>query len=151
MGGKITISQTLQVAYDAGFHSEAQLLAVVAIAISESSLVVKQRNWHPEYGCRPASDTLGVALPAGACSGHANQQTHSDRGIVQISSHWWPQYTDAQADDPGNAMRIMFTISKSGTNFSPWDAHKSGYAPSHYDKAVDGWPALRPLVREFLA
>lgn len=150
-GGKYTVEQVLTVAYAAGFRSEAQLLAVAAIAVSESSLVVKQRNWHPEYGCRPASAVLGVALPAGACSGQPNRQTHSDRGIVQISSHWWPQYTDAQTDDPATAMKILFTISKSGTDFTPWDAYKSGSAQSHYDRGVNGWPALRPIVRAFLA
>src|SRR5690349_7298515 len=59
-GSKLTVPQVVQIAYDAGFTSERQLVAVTAIAVAESSLVVQQRNWHPEYGFRPAGTVLGV-------------------------------------------------------------------------------------------
>ena len=100
-GTELTVQQAAQVAYNAGFHNENSLLAVVAIGIAESGLVTGTRNWHPEYGYRPASDNIGVQGPPAVWNG--NQQMQADRGAWQISSHWWPQYTDAQTDDPASA------------------------------------------------
>lgn len=120
---QLTIPEVLTVAKAAGFTTTDQLLTVLAIGIAESSLWSGARNWHPEYGT-----------------------TACDRGIWQISSHWWPQYTDAQCDDPAQAAKIVWTLSNSGTDFTPWDTYQSGAAQRHYDEAFDGWPALRPLV-----
>lgn len=140
----------MQAAYQAGFHAEGQLLAVTSIAIAESSLRPRARNWHPEYGFRPRRDVLGVAGGAEVRSAEG-RQLHSDRGIWQISSHSWPQYTDAQCDNARTAARLAFSISESGSNFLPWDTYKDGDAQDHYDRRVDGWPPVRPLVREFLS
>ena len=145
-----SVANTIDAAYRAGFRTERQLVAVTAIAIAESSLRTKTRNWHPEYGYRPKGDVLGVTGDRSVMSADG-RQLHSDRGIWQISSHWWPQYTDAACDDPVRAARIAFTISSSGTDFSPWDAHKSGAAARHYDQRHDGWPAVRPAVRDYLS
>jgi hypothetical protein len=130
-GPTLTVNQTLKYAYDAGFRSVNQLQLIVGIGKAESSLVTQTRNWHPEYGCRPASNVIGTQGPASAWNGSHTQQINSDRGVWQISSHFWPQYTDAQTDDPAQAARAMFTISKSGSDFGPWDTFVSGSAQSN--------------------
>jgi hypothetical protein len=50
---------------------------------------------------------------------------NSDRGIWQISSHFWPQYTDAQTDSPRAAASVVWSISRHGTDFSPWNTWPS--------------------------
>lgn len=143
------IRNTMAAAYGAGFHTEAQLLAATSIAIAESSLGPNTRHWHPEYGFRPPGDVLGVTGGADVRSADG-RQLHSDRGIWQISSHFWPQFTDAQCDDPVSAAQLAFAISTRGTDFSPWDVYGEGAAQAHYDRALDGWPPIRPVVRDFL-
>jgi hypothetical protein len=139
-GTQLTIPQALPYFYDAGFRSPEELMSIVGIAIAESSMRVKARNWHPEYGFRPESDTTGLLLglitptaPDGAYSAeavtpHDNvptpatgspyvQQLHSDRGILQISSWWYlyhPSailtYADSICDDPTTAAEAGFEI-----------------------------------------
>jgi len=147
----LTIPQTLQVAYDAGFHTEPQLTAVVSIGIAESSLIVEARKWHPEHGFRRTTDVIGVRGPASVWNATHTRQLHSDRGIWQISSRSWPNYRDARVDDPAQAAAVVWEISNHGRNFMPWDVYKAGVAQKHYDVAVNGWPAVRPLVQQFLA
>ena len=149
-GPKLKIADVLPIAYAAGFHTEAQLTAVVSIGIAESSLRVHARKWHPEYGYRPKSAVIGVQGPENVWNSTHTQQLNSDRGLWQISSHWWPQYSDAQTDDPAQAAAIMWTISKHGTDFSPWDTYKSGAAQRYRLTATDGWDAVLPQVRAFL-
>jgi len=127
-GRTLSVNETLQAAYDAGFRTVPQLQAVVGIGRAESSLVSQTRNWHIEYGCRPATDAIGVQGPASAWNGNHTRQLHSDRGIFQISSWWWPMYTDAVTDDPAGAARAMWAISDHGANFSLWDTWKNGAA-----------------------
>ena len=148
-GTHLTVQQAAQDAYAAGFHSENALMTVVAIGIAESGLVTQTRNWHPEYGYRPASDQIDVQGPPAVWNG--NQQMESDRGAWQISSHWWPQYTDAQTDDPVTAAKLMFSISHNGTDFTPWDTYTSGAAQQYFDGSQDGFPALRPIVDQVIA
>jgi hypothetical protein len=150
-GSKLTIAEVIEIAHAAGFKNEQQLVAITSIAIAESSLVVRQRNWHREYGFRPANTALGVTGPASAWDAPRKRQLHSDRGLWQVSSRWWTQYNDAQCDNPSNAARIAFTISKAGTDFRLWDTYKYGAAQKHFDAAYEGWPAVRPAVRSFLA
>jgi hypothetical protein len=150
-GVQLTIPQTIQFAYDAGFHSEDQLVTVVSIGIAESSLYTQHRHWHPEYGFRAASAVIGVQGPDSAWNASHTRQVSSDRGVWQISTHWWPQYNDARSDDPARAAKVVWEMSKGGTDFRPWDSwYKSKNAQRHYDAPYDGWPAVRPLVREFL-
>lgn len=130
-GPTLTVNQTLQYAYNAGFRSVNQLQLIVGIGKAESSLTTGTRNWHPEYGCRPVGTVIGTQGPASAWNGAHTQQINSDRGVWQISSHFWPQYTDAQTDDPAQAAAAMFTISKSGSDFGPWDTFVSGSAQSN--------------------
>jgi uncharacterized protein YkwD len=147
---KYTPAEVLPYAYNAGFRTEAQLLAVTGIAIAESSLITQNRNWHPEYGYRPASAVIGVQGPASVWNASHTQQLNSDRGLWQISSRWWPNITDAQADNPASAAVHIFNISNSGRDFSPWDSYVRGNSKSYYDRSVDGYPALRPIVQAFL-
>jgi hypothetical protein len=148
-GSRLTVRQAMQVAYKAGFRTERQLVIVTAIGIAESSLVTRTRNWHPEFGYRPAAAEIGVRGPASVWSG--NRQMHADRGVWQISSHWWPQYSDAQTDNPATAARIMFTISRRGTDFSPWNTFTGGAANAYRNGSHDGWPALGPVARSVIA
>lgn len=147
-GKKMRISQVMQVAYAAGFQNEDQLVAATAIAISESGLWSAARNWHPEKGYRPATDHITVKGPPIAWS--SGRQMHSDRGLWQIASFWYPQYSDAVADSPQMAAVFAYELSKSGADFTYWDSYLGQRAQLHFDSSYDGWPAVRPLVKRFL-
>src|SRR5262249_10552148 len=67
----------------------------------------------------------------------------SDRGAWQISSRSWPQYTDAQTDDPAQAAAAMWNISSHGTNWMLWDTYKNGAAQKFFTQ-------VRPVVQQFL-
>lgn len=149
-GRKLSVAETMSIVYDAGFRDERTLLTVTSIAIAESSLYTRLRHWHPEHGYRPAGSVLGVQGPSWVWSS-AGTQAHADRGLFQIHSYYWPQYTDAMTDDPAQAARLVHAISKGGTDFTPWHAYTSGDAQRSWDAAYNGWPALRPLVRAFLS
>lgn len=127
-GRQLSIVEAMEAGYDGGFRSEEQLLTVTSIAIAESSLYSGLRNWHPELG-------------GGA----------ADRGLFQINSFYWPQYSDATVDDPAQAARVTYEISSGGTDFVPWHTFTSGEAQKHFDSAYNGWPAVRPHVQYFLA
>lgn len=124
----VGLDVVIEAAYNAGFRSESRLVTVTALAIEESALDPMARHYHLEYG-----------------------PGQYDRGLWQISTHWFPQYTDAECDDPAKAARIVYTLSGGGGNFAPWDAYNSGLAQAHYDQSLRGWPAVRPLVKRFLA
>jgi hypothetical protein len=149
-GRMLTIDETMEFAYEAGFHREEQVLAMVGMAIAESGLWTAARNWKPNQGYRPASDVIGVEGPPEAWSPDHHQQMHSDRGVWQISSVWWRQYPDTATDDPEQAAQAAYRASKRGTDFLAWDSFASGRAQRHYDEPYDGWPSLRPLVKAFL-
>ncbi len=127
-GRQLSIVEAMEAGYDGGFRSEEQLLTVTSIAIAESSLYTGFRNWHPELG-------------GGA----------ADRGLFQINSYYWPQYSDATVDDPTQAARVTHEISSGGSDFGAWHTYTSGEAQKHFDAAYNGWPAVRPLVQYFLA
>jgi hypothetical protein len=148
-GSKLIISQVMHYAYAAGFQSENQLLTATAIAISESGLFSAARNWHPEKGFRPIADVITVKGPKSVWSNGG--QMHSDRGIWQIASFWFPEYSDVVVDSPQIAAIIAFNLSKSGTDFQGWDSYKSHNAQKLFDQPYDGWPALRPIVKRFLS
>lgn len=145
---QLSFVEVLVAAEEAGFTTEKQLLAMLAIAVSESSLWSADRNFHREYGLRPATDVIGVHGSDDMWVG--DQQYHSDRGVWQISSKWWPMFPDLTCDSPALAAEAAWILSQHGTDFHLWDPYKNGVAQRHYDIAFDGWPALRPIVREFL-
>ena len=147
-GKKISILQVMQAAYAAGLQSEDQLVSATAIAISESGLWSAARNWHPERGYRPATDLIAVNGPPTVWSN--GRQMHSDRGLWQITSYWYPQYSDAVADNPQMAAIFVYELSQGGTNFTYWDSYAGQRAQMHFDQPFDGWPAVRPLVKRFL-
>ena len=148
---KLTVARVVQYAYAAGFRTETQLATATSIAIAESSLNTHARKWHPEYGYRPRSALIGVHGPASVWNPTHTQQVHSDRGLWQISSRAWPDYTDAQTDDPARAAAIAWAISRHGTHFSPWSVYTAGLSQRHLNAAVSGFPAVLPIVRFFLA
>jgi hypothetical protein len=147
-GDRLVVSQVIQYAYAAGFQSEDQLVAATAIAISESGLFSAARNWHPEKGFRPVSDVITVKGPKNVWSNGG--QMHSDRGIWQIASHWFPEYSDVVADSPQISAIIAFNLSKGGIDFEGWDSYKNHNAQKLFDRPYDGWPAVRPIVKRFL-
>ena len=134
-GRQVSPEEVMEAAYQAGFHSEEQLLVLTSIAVAESSLWTGLRNWKPHLGTR--STAWGT-------------QPHADRGLFQINSYWWPQYSDEATDDPFQAARIVHEISRGGADFTPWDTYRWGWVQRYWDAPYDGWPALRPLVRAFL-
>ena len=149
-GTRLRIGAIVSLAYAAGFKSEEQLVTAVAVAISESGLWSSARNWQPHRGYRRTSAEITVVGPDTAWSENKKRQLHSDRGLWQIASFWWPQYSDADMDDPVKSAAAAYVVSKNGTDFSDWDSYRSGYAQALFDKSVDGWPALRPIVVKFL-
>ncbi len=131
---QLSTAQAATYAQQAGFAGSA-LDTIVAIAQAESSLVTNARN--------------------------VNSDGTVDRGILQINSYWWSQFTDAQCDDPGTAFRIAYSpISSNGIDFTPWSTYQSGaykrYLPttstatlktSTWNAAHSAavWPWLLPL------
>jgi tetratricopeptide (TPR) repeat protein len=148
-GPRPSIPALVAVAYDAGFKSEETLRLAVAVAIGESGVWTATRNWKPDWGYRQCDDEITVIGPLSAWSDDQCQM-HSDRGLWQIASKWWPQYLDGDTDDPKKAAAAVFKISKGGTDFTAWDSYQSGYAQSLFDKSHDGWPALTPIVANYL-
>jgi hypothetical protein len=139
----------MNVAYAAGFDSEETLLPAVAIAVSESELWTSARNWKPEWGFRDGDEPITIAGPADVWT-PGKRQMHSDRGLWQVASRWWPEYPDCFVDDPMASARFVYRISEQGTNFDHWDSFVSGHAQKHYDESFEGWPALPPLVLQLL-
>src|SRR4029077_9860236 len=125
------------------------LLGAAALAIAESGLWTRARNWKPDQGYRDASEVIEVKGPPEAWSPDGRQM-HSDRGIWQISSLWWLE-PDGVVDDPTKAAVIAYALSRGGCDFSAWNSFNSGAAQKHFDQAFEGGPPLRPLVKEFLA
>jgi hypothetical protein len=148
-GPRYEIPMVIRAAYEAGFQTEEQLVTAVAIAISESGLYSKARNWHPEKGFRPSTDVITVKGPAEVWKNGG--QMHSDRGIWQIASIWYPEYSDVVADDLRLSSIVAFNISNSGGDFRYWDSFANSNAQKLFDQAYDGWPPLRPIVKQFLA
>lgn len=128
---QLSIIEAVEIAHGAGFACTGQLLSAVAIAVAESSLRTGATNDHSEYGPRD------------------NGSVHHDRGVWQVSSYWWPEYSDEDMADPRKSARAAYEISQGGTDFSPWDSWDNGNAQRHFDEAFDGWPALRPVIMEF--
>ena len=83
-----------------GTPSPAQI--ITAIADAESGL-------HPD-----ATNTAGNTPPS------------TDRGIIQINSYFHSEVPDSVAFDPASAFKAAYTISKNGTDFSPWTTYTSG-------------------------
>jgi Lysozyme like domain len=148
-GHRLQLRQVMQYLFSAGFSSEEQLVAGTAIAIAESGLYVAARNWHPEKGYRPTTDIISVKGPAEVW--RDGRQLHSDRGVWQVASYWHSYYADSETDDPARAAAIAYQLSAGGTDFNLWTSFVYGSAQQHFDQSYQGWPALRPLVKRFLA
>lgn len=102
----LSIPDALANAEAAGFQGNA-LLTVVAIAMAESGL---------------NTDAVNV---------NADQWQSRDRGILQINDHWHPEVSDTCAFDPVCSFRSGWTISASGTDFSPWTTYTTGIYTAH--------------------
>lgn len=122
-------SQARSYAQAAGFSGEA-LDVIVAIA-------------HAESGLNPTID-------------HTNTDGSIDRGILQINSAAWPQFSATECHDPTRAFQLGWIISKQGSNFTDWVTYKTGayrqYLPSNFGpgpwsdaKAQQLWPWLVPF------
>jgi hypothetical protein len=137
--------------WNAGFKTETQLLSALAIAVGEGGLYTKARNWLPSSGFRPSTDVIGVLGPESAWNSDHTRQGHSDRGLFQINSRWHFRFSDAECDDPTRACQIIYEMSANGTNFEAWGfGEGASYYSKYWDASVHGYPALRPLVQQFL-
>jgi hypothetical protein len=143
-GTRLTYAQAARYGYEAGFTSEDALVTMVSIGVAESSLDVRARNWHPEYGCRPRTDLIGVQGPNSVWDSTHVRQLESDRGAWQISSHWWPEFSDAITDNPATAAEAFRSIYLTGRGFVEWDTYNNGAASRWYS-------TVRPAVQAFLA
>lgn len=79
---------------------------------------------------------------------HVNTDGSIDRGIWQINDKAHPDVTDATAYDPVLATRAALSISKGGTDFSPWSAFTNGAYKAHLEAAkvaLDGAAKERML------
>jgi hypothetical protein len=128
---QLTVREVMAVAHAAGFACGEPLMLAVAVAVAESSLNPHAKNMHPEYGMQEGGNL------------------HIDRGLWQISTYWWPAYSDDKAFDPAGAAAAAFDVSQGGKDFTPWDSYDTGVAQRHLDVAFDGWPALRPIVNSY--
>lgn len=99
---KISVSQAVQYAQQAGFSGTA-LINAVAIAMAESGLDANSTN----------TTTSGVGL---------------DRGIVKFNSVFHKEIPDSCAYDPQCAFKAMYSISQGGTNFNEWCTYNAGCA-----------------------
>jgi hypothetical protein len=117
---QMTVEDVAAVAEAAGFACVEMLLTVVAIAVAESSLRPDAVNIHTEQGRRP------------------DGTYHRDRGLWQISSYSFPQYSDAETFDPASAAAIVYELSAGGTDFSPWDSYTGGDVQRHIDGPYNG-------------
>jgi len=148
-GRQLTPEEVLSIAFAAGFQNEEQLISVLHIAIKASDLWTQARNWQPELGLREENTKIGIEGPTGVWRDH--RQMHSNRGLWQISSFWWSDLLDSTVDDPEAAAAAIFTISSSGTDFSFWQNYLDETDETYFDEAHGNWPAIRPLVRDFLS
>src|SRR5487761_1991488 len=105
----LTVAQARADAGAAGFTGAA-LDTIVAIAQAESGLVTDARNINADSHVFP--------------DGHVGPST--DRGLLQINNFWWPQFSDAQCDDPVQAFAAGYLISQQGMVFTPWSTYTSG-------------------------
>lgn len=78
---------------------------------------------------------------------HVNKDGSIDRGLWQINDRAHPEVTDAQAFDPVRATAAAFTISKAGSDYTPWSTWANGsYAP-HLEAARVALDALSRIKR----
>ncbi len=81
--------------------------------------------------------TIGLAVAwaesrFNATATHTNADGSVDRGLWQINSVAYPNVTNAQAFDPLQSSKLAWTISKSGTDFTPWSAYGDGGVTQPY-------------------
>lgn len=129
----LTVASAAQLLYGTpavGFHSADQIRTMVGIANAESGRNTTARRWHPDRGCRPHSDVLGVIGPPAAWDSTHFRQLHSDRGWLQESTWFYLHsptvpftISDAQADDPPTAAGFAWRIYSTQGGFSQWDVY----------------------------
>ena len=79
---------------------------------------------------------------------HVNADGSIDRGIWQINDKAHPDVSDATAYDPVLATKAALSISKGGTDYSPWSTFKNGAYEPHLEAAkvaLDGAAKIRAL------
>ena len=107
---RLTLRQWLNKLKPAGFAGLVAVAIMSAIVMAESGGVTNARN--PETGTYPPT----TRFPQGTY----------DRGAAQINSGWWPQFTDAQCDDPTETAKACWIISQGGTRWIDWHTYTNG-------------------------
>lgn len=112
-GSQLTIPQALQLAADAGFSGQSQII-MVAVAMSESNLYT-----HAINSCDPYGGSFGVLQINGS---------HFGRQFGNAG-----QYTMSQsaAFDPALSFIFSFELSAGGTDFTPWGSYTNGGYLNH--------------------
>jgi hypothetical protein len=70
-----------------------------------------------------------------------------DRGLWQINDHWHPEITDDEAFDPIASTAAALSISKGGTDFSPWSTYENGAYGGHLEAARVALDALSRIKK----
>lgn len=122
---RLNRAEIARLAREAGVP-EAQLPTAVAVALAESG-----------------GDTGIVRVNAGGTAPGSR-----DRGLWQINDRWHPEVSDACAFDPVCATREAVRISKGGTDWSPWNAYKSGAYRRFLEPALKTVYAWTPYFTE---
>lgn len=110
----LSMHEIAQLAKDAGVSCE-QLAVATAIAMAESNGNPSAKSYNKKTkGC-----------PSGSL----------DRGLWQINDCYHPEVDDGCAYDASCNAEAMFTISSSGTKWSPWSTYKNGAYLGYLDEA----------------
>lgn len=97
-GERLSPTRVGQLARDAGVPCGEKLVLAVAVAWGESEGYTRAEHWNPDS---------------------------VDRGLWQINSRWWPQYSHCVWEPTCNA-RAMAEISNYGSSWSHWLAYTNG-------------------------
>jgi Lysozyme like domain len=109
-GDHYSAVQVAQTAKNNGFSGNGLVISV-AVALAESS------GW-----------TQAVLVDSD-CS--------RDRGLWQINSYWHSEVSDAQAFDPNGCAQAAYTISSSGSDWTPWTTYQNGAYQQYLGEAQD--------------
>lgn len=96
---QLTFKEALARCYEAGFRKKRLVLAVAVMSA--------------ESGRRPRARNVNV-------------NGTIDRGLFQINDYWHPKLTDKQAYRVRPNIEYAFTLSKRGTDWTPWTTYRNG-------------------------
>lgn len=91
----------------------------------------------------PIAVAIALAESGGnGAASHVNTDGSIDRGLWQINNRWHSEVSDAEAYNPVVAASVAYTISRKGTNFTPWATFTSGAYQQYLGRATAATAAL---------